>query len=56
MGEKDPEEAEGVGAKAEAGRRALCSPASWENIQMELLRLGLGGRPGSSLLMFLLSL
>lgn len=56
MGKQDPEEAEGVEAKAEDRRRAPCAPASWKDAQMELLRLGLGGRPGSSLLVFLLSL
>lgn len=36
------------------GRRALSSPSRREDVQMAL-RLRLGGRPGSSLLMFLLS-
>lgn len=54
MGEQNPEAAEGAGAKSEEGRRAPCSPSQPEDVQMEL-RLGLGGRPGSSLLMFLLS-
>lgn len=55
MEEQDPEEAEGAGARLRKGGGLPAPAASWEDVQMEL-RLGLGGRPGSSLLMFLLSL
>lgn len=56
MEEQDPEEAGGRGgAGLRKGGELPAPAASWEDVQMEL-RLGLGGRPGNSLLMFLLSL
>lgn len=45
------------GREPEPRREEGCAlPSRQENTQMVLLRTGLGGRPGSSLLMFLLSL